>query len=295
MSTRRRAGNIVHQPTAMASVAQPPSTTAPVVPSNSPATPDSKAPSSLEAPMNTFSTARTRPRMSEETARGTSVLRMNTLTASAPVSTAMATKATAKLRVIPSTIVTRPNAATAYEQAVADVAGDGLAGQAQRDQGGADAPGGPQPTEAHGVDPQLILGDGRQQGHRTAEQHREQVEGDGPEQDRLAADEAQALEGLVHCRPGRGAPRGSPARRPARPRRLRAPRDPEPVALQLDQLRTQRRGPRQCGHGQVGQPFVDGVEGAAQHRAHDHGRLPGDGVAGHQPGELLGRHDVGGQ
>jgi hypothetical protein len=80
---------------ATASVAAPPSTTAGAVPRSCPATPDSKAPSSLEAPMKTFSTASTRPRMSGGVTRGTSVARMNTLTASAADRPAMARNATA--------------------------------------------------------------------------------------------------------------------------------------------------------------------------------------------------------
>ena len=69
---------------------------------------------------------------------------------------------------------------------------------------GADAAGGPQPAEPDGADPQPLLGDGGQQGHRAAEQHGEQVEGDGAEQHRVVADELQALEGVARC-PGRAA------------------------------------------------------------------------------------------
>jgi hypothetical protein len=58
-----------------------------------PATPDSKAPSSLDAPMKTFSTAMTRPRISSGVARGTIVARMKTLTASAPERTSRAANA----------------------------------------------------------------------------------------------------------------------------------------------------------------------------------------------------------
>ena len=76
------------------SVSTPPSTTAGPTPSNVLATPDSNAPSSLEAPMNTFSTAMTRPRMWSGVASGTRVERMITLTASAPERTTSATKAT---------------------------------------------------------------------------------------------------------------------------------------------------------------------------------------------------------
>ena len=53
-------------------------------PSSCPTTPDSNAPSSFDAPMNTPSTARTRPRMANGVTSGTRVERMNTLTESAP-------------------------------------------------------------------------------------------------------------------------------------------------------------------------------------------------------------------
>ena len=78
----------------MTRVATPPNPIASPGPSSWPATPDSKAPSSLEPPMNTFSTARTRPRMVGGVTRGTSVERMNTLSASAPDATIRAMKAT---------------------------------------------------------------------------------------------------------------------------------------------------------------------------------------------------------
>jgi len=45
--------------------------------------------------MKTFSTASTRPRLDAGVTNGTSVARMNTLTASAPDSRSMATNATA--------------------------------------------------------------------------------------------------------------------------------------------------------------------------------------------------------
>ncbi len=96
-----------------ASVAAPPSTTAGTVPNAWPITPDSNAPSSFDAPMNTFSTARTLPRVSLGVTSGTRVARMNTLTASAPDSTSSETNAITKLVVTPSTIVNTPNTATA--------------------------------------------------------------------------------------------------------------------------------------------------------------------------------------
>src|SRR5439155_24769839 len=90
----------------------PPGTIAVAGPGSWPTTPDSNAPSSFDAPMNTASTASTRPRLSAGVINGTSVERMNTLTASAPDNTSSDTNATAKLVVTPSTIVPTPNSAT---------------------------------------------------------------------------------------------------------------------------------------------------------------------------------------
>ena len=112
-STSRSAGNLTHQVPAMAIVAKPPNTMAALGPTNWPATPDSKAPSSFDPPRKTPSTARTLPRFSRGVMRGTKVLRMNMLTASAPERAAMATSATVKLWVAPSTIVPAPKPATA--------------------------------------------------------------------------------------------------------------------------------------------------------------------------------------
>ena len=91
----RNDGNSRHQTATTPSVSTPPSVTAGATPSTEPRTPDSNAPSSLEAPMNTFSTAITRPRIASGVASGTIVARMNTLIESAPASTSSAAKATA--------------------------------------------------------------------------------------------------------------------------------------------------------------------------------------------------------
>ena len=60
---------------------------------------------------------------------------------------------------------------------------------------------GPQPAVADAADAEAVLGDRRQQRDGAAEQHGEHVEGDGAEQHRSAADEAQPLEGVVQRRP----------------------------------------------------------------------------------------------
>ena len=112
-STDRRSGKMPHQSAATARVPTPPSTMATAGPSSWPTTPDSNAPNSFDAPMNTASTASTRPRLSCGVTSGTRVERMNTLTASAPDSTSRATNATTKLVVTPSAMVPTPKSATA--------------------------------------------------------------------------------------------------------------------------------------------------------------------------------------
>jgi hypothetical protein len=64
------------------------------VPNACAARPLSNAPSSFDAPMKTFSTARTRPRFSSGVTRGTIDPRMNTLTMSAALSTTSEMNAT---------------------------------------------------------------------------------------------------------------------------------------------------------------------------------------------------------
>ena len=60
-----------------------------------------------------------------------------------------------------------------------------------------------------GADAEALLGDGREQGDGPAEEHGEQVERDGAEQDRVAADEAEALQGVVQAGAGRSSSAGS--------------------------------------------------------------------------------------
>ena len=66
---------------------------------------------------------------------------------------------------------------------------------------GTDAGRGAQPAVADVADAEAVLGDRRQQRDGTAEEHGEEIEGDGAEQDRTAADEAEALEGVVEGGP----------------------------------------------------------------------------------------------
>ena len=86
--------------------------------------PDSNPPSWLEAPINTFSTARTLPRIAGGVAKGTRVDRMKTLTASAAERANMATKASQYERAKPRTIVHAPKQATAMSKTRADPALD---------------------------------------------------------------------------------------------------------------------------------------------------------------------------
>ena len=91
----------------------PPITTAGTAPSSAAATPDSNAPSSFDARMNTDSSALTRPRSSGGVSSGTSVPRISTLTMSAPASTASARMDSGKLVDSPNTTVAAPNVPTA--------------------------------------------------------------------------------------------------------------------------------------------------------------------------------------
>jgi hypothetical protein len=94
-------------------VMPPPATTAAVGPSRNAASPDSNAPSWLEALMNTISTAVTRPRSSSGVASAAVVERMFIEYMSAyPVATSAANDSGA-LRERPNTTVATPNAATA--------------------------------------------------------------------------------------------------------------------------------------------------------------------------------------
>ena len=93
-------------------VATPPSTTAGTSPNHFAVTPDSNSPSSFDAPMNTAFTALTRPRMWSGVSSWMSMWRMNTLTSSAPPSTASATIDSAKFEDSPNTAVAAPNRPT---------------------------------------------------------------------------------------------------------------------------------------------------------------------------------------
>ena len=121
---------------------------------------------------------------------------MNTLTASAADRAKMAMNASAYQWVTPRTMVQTPKMATAAEQRRADPAMDRADRDDQRHRSGAEAGCGAQPAESECSDVEPD-GDRRQQGDRAAEEHGEEVEGDRAEQDRLGADEAQALHRLV--------------------------------------------------------------------------------------------------
>ena len=150
--------------------------------------------------MKTASTASTRPRLSAGVASGTSVERMNTLTASAPDSARSATNAITKLVVRPRTMVPTPNSATETSSvrptrwltgfhAKKIVTRPAPIPTAARSH---PSPTAPTPRRSSAMAGSSAIG--------TAEQDREEVEGDGAEQDRAAAHEPQALHRLVHAR-----------------------------------------------------------------------------------------------
>ena len=169
-------------------------TTAGPTPISAPATPDSNAPSSLEAPMKTFSTAITRPRMS--VGRGQRDDRRPDEHADrvgAGQHDAGRRTPRRSCWVTPSTIVATPNTATATNSVRPTCRRTGRTASSAVTIT-APMPGRrPQPAVADAADAEAVLGDRRQQGDGAAEQHGEHVEGDGAEQDRSAADEAQAL------------------------------------------------------------------------------------------------------
>ena len=104
----RSAGNFHAQMPATAIDAIPPRSTAGTAPISAAATPDSNAPSSLEAPMNTRSTAPTRPRSAGGVSSGTSVPRIDIEIMSAPASAASAAIDSAKLVERPNTMREHP-------------------------------------------------------------------------------------------------------------------------------------------------------------------------------------------
>ena len=95
MSILRSAGNTKVKVAAMATVTKPPPAMAHGNPNARAATPLSNAPSSFDAPMNTPSTALTRPICSSGVTSGTIAPRMNIDTMSAAATTTSDTKATA--------------------------------------------------------------------------------------------------------------------------------------------------------------------------------------------------------
>src|ERR1051325_9442538 len=95
----------------------PPATTLVIGPHQDAVTPDSKPPSSLDAPMKTELTAETRPRLESGVRIWMSVWRMTTeMLSNAPVKT-RAIMERVKDREKPKTMVARPKAATAQSRA----------------------------------------------------------------------------------------------------------------------------------------------------------------------------------
>ena len=190
----RRSGKInVHRPTTPI-VAMPPSTIAGPTPSSAAATPLSNDPTSLEAPMNTFSTADTRPRIAigrgerddrraDEHAHRVGAGEHHERDERDRVAAASARAPPWPPRTPrPTTSSHRPTSSQRAHR------------QQHGDHDRPDARCGAQPAVADVADVETILGDRRQQRHRSTEQHGEQVEGDRPEQHRLPADEPQSLE-----------------------------------------------------------------------------------------------------
>ena len=119
--------------------------------------------------------------------------------------------------------------------------------------------GGAEPPEADRADPEAVLGDGGEQRDRATEQHREEVERDRAEQDRLAAHEPQPS--TASCRLGRA----------SRSRRRSAAAGP---AASTRSTVTDADGERRTDRDEDGgrgerHPRVDDVEEATEHRTED--------------------------
>ena len=147
--------------------------------------------------MNTFSTADTRPRIGSGVASGTIVERMNTLTASAAGEHHERHERDRVALRQPEHHRGRPEHPDDDQQPPSDPSSQRAHRQQHGDHDRPDARCGAQPPVADVADVETILGDRRQQRHRSTEQHGEQVEGDRPEQHRLTADEPQSLERVV--------------------------------------------------------------------------------------------------
>src|SRR5690606_23727034 len=111
-SIRHNTGNQRVQSPVTASVAMPPMTTDRTVPHHFAVKPDSKSPSSFDAPTTTALTALTRPRILSGVSSCTSRWRTETLAIAAAPSTTSAKNDSAKLVLTPNTIVATPNSAT---------------------------------------------------------------------------------------------------------------------------------------------------------------------------------------
>ena len=157
-------------------------------------TPLSNAPSSFDAPMNTPSTAETRPSCSSGVTSGTIEPRMYIDTMSAAdkhderderhhVAVGQAEHHRPG-----------PEHGDHPQQRRPDPTLDRAHGEPDRHQRSPDARRRPQPAVGDVADTETLAGDGRDQCDRTAEQHREQVERDRGQHDRRATDELQALE-----------------------------------------------------------------------------------------------------
>jgi hypothetical protein len=73
--------------------------------------------------------------------------------------------------------------------------------QRHRHEEGSHRRGGAQQPQALGADPEDILREDREDRHGPAEEHREEVQADGPEQQFLGRDEAEAFHQALQQRP----------------------------------------------------------------------------------------------
>ena len=187
-------------------------TTAGTAPSSAAAAPDSNAPSSFDALMNTFSTALTRPRSSFGVARAAIVERMFIENMSTKPLTVSATSDSQKPAREPEHDHAHAERADDDQQRPSRMAAERPARQADAGDERADRGGTAQHAEPERARVQDRACEQRQQRDRAAEQDGEQVERDRSEQDRRRADEANPAEQALAPRrlfPGARRSRGS--------------------------------------------------------------------------------------
>ncbi len=184
---------------AIAIVAMPPATTAVTLPTSAATTPDSKAPSSFDALMNTISTAPTRPRSSFGVTSATVVERMFMLIMSTKPLTASAASESGRERERPKTTMHSAEDGDDHDQRRPRREAEGPAREDHTGDQGARRGRGAQDAETERADMEDRSREDGQQRGGAAEEHGEQVERDRPEQHPRPQHEADAGDEAVQA------------------------------------------------------------------------------------------------